>query len=113
MVGGGGGRLDHLLGELSLLASDAYAAIEVDAVLGRATINVVRRKRSLAGRPGELVSLLPLHGPAVGVRTEGLVYPLHGETLAPGSSRGISNVFAEPEARVSLEGGVLLAVRPG
>ena len=113
MVGGAGGRLDHLLGELSLLASDVYAGIELDAVLGRAMVNVVRGERLLVGRAGELISLLSLHGPAVGVVTEGLVYPLRGETLAPGSSRGISNVFAAEEARVSLERGVVLAVRPG
>lgn len=113
MVGGAGGRLDHLLGELSLLASDVYAGIELDAVLGRAMVNVVRGERLLVGRAGELISLLALHGPAVGVVTEGLVYPLRGETLAPGSSRGISNVFAAEEARVSLESGVVLAVRPG
>ena len=115
VIGAAGGRLDHLLGELSLLASDALAEVEVevDAVLGRATVNVVRGERVLAGRVGELVSLLPLHGPASGVTTEGLVYPLRGETLVPGSSRGVSNVFAAEEARVSLERGVLLAVRPG
>ena len=113
VVGGAGGRLDHLLGELSLLASDVVAEIEVDAVLGRATINVVRRERVLAGETGELVSLLALHGPAAGVTTAGLVYALRGETLLPGSSRGLSNVFAEPEARIALESGVLLAVRPG
>ena len=113
MVGGAGGRLDHLLGELSLLASDVYAGIELDAVLGRAMVNVVRGERLLVGRAGELISLLALHGPAVGVVTDGLVYPLRGETLAPGSSRGISNVFAAEEARVSLERGVVLAVRPG
>jgi thiamine pyrophosphokinase len=113
VVGGAGGRLDHLLGELSLLASDVYAGVELDAVLGRATVNVVRGQRLLVGRVGEVISLLALHGPAVGVETEGFVYPLRGERLAPGSSRGISNVFASEEARVSLESGVLLAVRPG
>jgi thiamine pyrophosphokinase len=59
-----------------------------------------------------LISLFAVHGPAEGVATEGLVYPLHGETLAPGSSRGVSNEFAAAEARIELEQGVLLAVRP-
>ncbi len=113
VVGGAGGRLDHLLAELSLLASEAFAGVELDAALGRATVNVVRRERLLVGRVGELISLLPLHGPALGVATEGLVYPLRRETLAPGSTRGVSNVFAAKEARVALESGVLLAVRPG
>ena len=68
---------------------------------------------SLSGRPGELLSLFALHGPAEGVRTEGLAYPLDGETLEPGSTRGVSNVFVEESARISVEHGVLLAVRPG
>jgi thiamine pyrophosphokinase len=113
VVGGAGGRLDHLLGELLLLGAEAYAGVELDALLGRATIHVVRRQRLLTGRVGELVSLLALHGPAVGVVAEGFAYPLHGETLLPGSTRGISNVFAAREARVALETGVLLTVRPG
>lgn len=113
VVGGVGGRLDHLLGELSLLASDAFADVEVDALLGDAAVAVVRGARTLTGRIGELVSLLPVHGPAVGVVSEGLEYPLRGETLEPGSTRGVSNVFSAREARVVLERGVLLAVRPG
>ena len=36
-----------------------------------------------------------------------------GETLPAGSSRGVSNVFAAAEARVTVERGCLLAIRPG
>lgn len=113
VVGGAGGRLDHVLGELSLFASRAYRGVELDALLGPATVHVVRTERRLTGRVGELVSLLALHGPASGIVTGGLAYPLQSETLAPGSTRGLSNVFATSEARISLESGVLLAVRPG
>jgi thiamine pyrophosphokinase len=113
VLGSGGGRLDHALGELLLLSSDAYRDVEVDARLGAATVHVVRDERQLAGVPGELISLFALHGPAEGVATEGLVYPLRGETLAPGSSRGLSNAFASEAARITLARGVLLAVRPG
>ena len=95
-----------------MLAADAYASVEVDALLGRATVHVVRDERRFAGRVGELLSLFAVHGPARGVVTDGLVYPLQGETLEPGSTRGLSNVFAAPQARVALESGVLLAVRP-
>ena len=84
----------------------------MDAVLGDALVHVIRGERALNGEPGELISLFALHGPATGVVTEGLTYPLRGETLVPGSSRGISNEFSESEARISLETGLLLAVRP-
>lgn len=112
VVGGLGGRLDHLLGELLLLGAEAYAGVQMDAQLGRAAVHVVRGERALVGTPGELVSLLAVHGAATGVFTEGLVYPLRGEALLPGSSRGLSNLFVDREARLRLESGVLLAVRP-
>lgn len=109
----GGGRLDHLLSAFLLLGSPRYAAVQLDAYLGRARVHVVRDDRALEGVTGELVSLFALHGPAERVRTEGLRYPLAGETLEPGSSRGVSNLFVGEHARVSVERGVLVAVRPG
>jgi thiamine pyrophosphokinase len=72
----------------------------------------VRSSLELDGRAGDLVTLLPVVGPAHGVRTEGLRYPLDGETLAPGSTRGVSNELARTPARVSLTSGVLLVVFP-
>jgi thiamine pyrophosphokinase len=113
VLAGRGGRLDHELSALLLLAAERYANAEVDAHVGDARIHVVRSERELAGVPGELLTLLPAHGAAHSVRTDGLVYPLRGETLEPGSTRGVSNVFAARSARVTLEHGVLLAIRPG
>lgn len=75
-------------------------------------MHVIRAARTLAGAPGETVSLFALHGPATGVTTAGLLYPLDGETLAPGTSRGVSNELAAAEARISVTAGVLVAVRP-
>ena len=83
VVGSDGGRLDHLLATAFLLGAERYAPFVVDAYLGDATVHVVRDERRFAGDPGELVSLLPLGGPAEGVVTEGLVYPLRGETARP------------------------------
>ena len=112
VIGGIEGRLDHLLGELLILGIEELARVELDAVLGDAVVHVVRGERSLSGAEGEPISLFALHGPATGIVTEGLAYPLRGETLLPGSSRGISNRFSAAEARISLESGLLLAVRP-
>jgi len=112
VVGSGGGRLDHLLGSVLLLADERYAAAEIDAYLGDAYVSVVRGSRTLAGTPRDLLTLLPVHGAAEGVTTEGLEYPLQDETLPPGTSRGISNVFSTSEARITVARGCLLAVRP-
>jgi thiamine pyrophosphokinase len=112
VLGGGGGRLDHLFGALLVLAADTLSAVEVDAQFGAAVVHVVRGERRLVGAPGELISLFAIHGPAEGVVTDGLVYCMRGETLAPGSSRGLSNLFVERRAQVRVERGVVLAVRP-
>ena len=113
VAGDGQGRLDHLLAAVLLLASPRYEGIELDAIVGTGSVHVVRRERELLGEPGDLVTLLAVAGPAEGVTTTGLSYPLRKETLAPGSTRGVSNVFESPTARVTLEGGVILAIQPG
>jgi thiamine pyrophosphokinase len=113
VLGADAGRLDHLLAGVLALTSESLSRVRVDAVLGEARLHVVRGERTLTGEKGELVSLLPVGGPAEGVTTEGLQYELHGETLAPASSRGVSNVFAAEHARISVRRGVLLAIRPG
>jgi thiamine pyrophosphokinase len=112
VVASDGGRLDHLLASLLLLGADRFAALELDALVGDALVHVIRDSRTLRGTPGELLTLVPLGGPAEGVETSGLAYPLTGETLGPGTTRGVSNVFTASEARVTLTAGVLAAVRP-
>ena len=113
VVGGDGGRLDHLLGNAFLLGSDRWAAVEVDAVLGDARITIVRDERSIDGQVGELISLYAVGGPARGVATEGLRWALRDDELLPGSSLGLSNEFSEPRAVVRVREGVALAIQPG
>jgi thiamine pyrophosphokinase len=112
VVASAGGRLDHLLASLLQLGSDRLAGLELDALVGEALVHVVRGERRLSGTPGEVVTLVPLGGAAAGITTTGLEYPLAAETLAPGSTRGVSNVFAGTDAHVRVTQGVLLAIRP-
>lgn len=112
VVGGSGGRLDHFLANVAVLASDELGALRVDALMGPARLWVVRGRRTISGTTGRIVTLLACGGPATGVRTTGLAWALEGETLEPGSTRGVSNVFTSIEATVTLETGVILAIRP-
>ena len=113
VVASAGGRLDHLLSALLLLGSERYEQVEFDALVGDALVHVIRTERVLHGDPGEIVTLLALGGSAERVTTSGLEYPLLHETLDPGSSRGVSNLFSASEVHVSISSGVLLAIRPG
>lgn len=113
VFGGHGGRLDHLLANALLLTAPQYAGVDVVAHMGTATVTVVRRRSPLMGEIGELVTLLPVGGPAVGITTSGLLFPLVAEDLAPGSTRGVSNEIVAQPAEVSLLDGTLLAIQPG
>jgi thiamine pyrophosphokinase len=108
----GGPRLDHEVANLLLLADAAWAGRSVRLVRGSSTTRVVRGGESLEliGGVGDVVSLLPIGGDAAGVRTAGLRWPLHGERLRLGRSRGLSNEVVAPPASVSLDDGMLLVV---
>lgn len=113
VVGLGGGRPDHLLANLLLLAAPAYAEVEIDARTADARYTVVRsRPRALRGRAGDVVTLLPLHGVARKVHTEGLRWRLHGDDLPHGSTRGVSNELTGTDAWVLVGDGVALAIQP-
>ncbi len=113
VVGGYGGRLDHLLANAELLADHRWSAARIIWLAGEDLATVVRHRARLRGRPGDLVSLIPLGGHAIGVTTEGLQWVLGDATLAAGSTRGVSNRFSETIGRVSVRQGALLAVQPG
>jgi thiamine pyrophosphokinase len=113
VVGGAEGRFDHVLGNALVLGSEQWVEIEIDAHFGRARVHVVRDERRFEGEAGELVTLLAAHGPAEGVHTQGLLYPLAGETLVPGSTRGLSNQLVDSSAVVTVRAGTVLVVRPG
>ena len=115
VLGGHGGRLDHLLANALLLAAPRFAGVVVEARMGDARVSLARpgAPATVAGAVGATVSLLPVGGIASGVSTTGLAYPLDAEDLEPGTTRGVSNVVTDPGATVSLTGGTLLVVLPG
>ena len=100
---------------LLAFAAPTLADREVELWWGPAHVVVVHGPGTapINAPPGAIVSLLPLHGPATGVTTTGLRYPLHAEPLTPGSGRGISNeVDAAAPVSVHLEAGTLLVIHP-
>ena len=106
----GGTRLDHEAANLLLLADPGYDGVRIEARRGATRVRAVRGGQTLdlAGPLTALVTLLPVAGDAHGVRTEGLRFPLHGETLHFGRARGLSNEIVALPARVWVERGSLL-----
>jgi thiamine pyrophosphokinase len=108
----GGSRLDHELANLLLLADPALAGHDVRAVRGSTLVRAVHdgERLELNGSPGELVTLLPVGGDALGVTTEGLRWPLTRARLRMGRSRGLSNEVVASPTSVRITNGTLLVV---
>jgi thiamine pyrophosphokinase len=116
VIGVGGGRLDHLLANVLLLASPMWASCRITACAGSARLHVLRGGEpaaELAAHVGELLTLLAIGGEARGITTSGLRYPLRDEPLAAGTSRGVSNVVESTPVTVELKDGTVLAAVPG
>jgi thiamine pyrophosphokinase len=112
LLGGlGGERFDHTMANILLLAGfENISSIRI--VDGPSVCWLLRGPGStrIQGQPADLLSLLPLTADATEVRTQGLYYPLKGETLRFGKPRGVSNVFTGEQAEVSLADGMLLII---
>ena len=105
-----GARVDQTLGNIFLLGLPALRDVQVRLDDGRDELFLISGRGSIRGQAGDVVSLLPLGGPARGICTHGLRYPLNGETLYPERTRGISNVLMAEQAQVELSEGLLICV---
>lgn len=112
ILGAVGGRWDQTLANFHLIASPRWYQLRVKVVDGPQRIFPVHAGHpfSLDGQVGDLVSLIPVGGDAAGITIEGFSYPLKDETLKYDSSRGVSNVLANPPGRISLKRGSLLCL---
>jgi thiamine pyrophosphokinase len=107
----GGERFEHTIANVLLLA-DFFEKVPIRIVDGPSICWLLRGPGSstIQGRTGDQLSLFPLTISATGIHTSNLYYPLKGETLYFGKSRGISNVLTHESAGVRLEEGLLLII---
>lgn len=108
IVGAGGGRSDHALANLSVLALYRGVARLVmhDELFA---ISLVEGEASVEGPPGTVISLVAI-GECRGVTTDGLRWELEDFTL-PFGPRGVHNEIARSPATVRVGSGDLLLFR--
>lgn len=109
VIGGGGGRLDHLLGNVAVIAALADHAA-VTWILEEATGYVVVDSRTIETGVGATFGLVPIGGDAGGVTLTGARWPLADAHLRWGSSLGVSNEAVAPSIEVSVTSGTLLVI---
>jgi thiamine pyrophosphokinase len=115
VLGALGGRIDHELANLLLLAMPALKGTRVVLAHGAQQLFAIDARdgeatAQLHGHAGDIVSLLPFNGDAHGITTAGLEYPLRNESLFVGPARGVSNVMLADDASVTVRAGMLLCV---
>ncbi len=110
ILAGLGARWDQSIANLLVAGASGLEGLRLTLLDGPQEIHPVRAGTPLEirGRPGDVVSLIPLAGDARGVTTEGLEYPLRNGTLPFGSTLGISNSLTHPVARITLDQGLIL-----
>jgi thiamine pyrophosphokinase len=111
LYGALGGRIDHTLANLALLAAAADKGIETRLLDEWCEIFLVRKTALIEGEIGQTVSLFAFGGDATGVTLEGFEYPLRNATMAPNRPIGVSNRLAAVQGVVSVESGDLLVIR--
>ncbi len=111
VVAADGGRSDHLFAVVLGCCSERFAPLGLRLWLDSTLVVPVRGLAHVDGRPGALVSILPIHGPAV-VTTQGLRWPLQSERLEAGATRGVSNVMLGEVASIEVTDGCVAVLMP-
>lgn len=111
LAGISGGRLDHTLANIHLMAAGNWV-FELCAWQPGQFLWLMNSGETLKldDYAGLTLSLLPMSEKAEGVSTKGVKYMLHNATLTFGTTRGVSNVVESQQASVSLSTGRLLVV---
>ena len=111
---GGERRIDHQLATILSLGHRSLAGLgSVQAVLGETRYSMLHagRRSVLDLEPGQLFSLLALHGPCSGVTVSGARWPLDDASFTGTEARGVSNEGSD-HTEVSVTSGVLTVVVP-
>ena len=109
-----GGRSDHAIGTLALLANPRCGAADV-VILDEQTRTQLLRSGAgltLRGNIGRIISITPWGGDAT-VSTTGVRWPLVSAVLIAGSTRGISNVATAEESVITAHNGAVLVSEGG
>lgn len=108
LIGGGEGRMDHLMALLNLFRRPDPPALWLTA---RERVFPIRGNAVIEGFPGDTVSLFPLGDEPCRMESTGLKWPLNGLEWRSGD-HGISNRMTARRAEITMLSGSLLCCKP-
>lgn len=110
ILGGLGGRVDHLLANIFLLRYIHENGGCGKIIDEKNTIMLITDTVTFEKEENAYVSLIPITEKLEGVTNTGLKYPLNDFNMRFGTTRGISNEFSESAAEISIKKGQALVV---
>jgi thiamine pyrophosphokinase len=112
LIGVFGGRLDHTLGNLSIMLNLFKQGKKVTAADDYSIITVVGESAEYISEEFSFFSLLAIDGKAEGVTIKGAKYPLENAVFTPDFPLGVSNEVLHGEtAEVSVKRGNLILIK--
>ena len=113
ILGGTGSRVDHLLGNISILGKGQPFGKRVILVDENNRVELLFEGRKILKEEafGDYVSLIPYGDKVTGLTLSGFKYPLKKKTLEGFNSLGISNEIVSKEALISFDSGVLIMIQ--
>ncbi len=112
ILGGTGSRIDHVLGNISLLGIGLEENVEIELVDEHNRVRMIDKPLSIRRDEqfGRFVSLIPYTGSVAHVTLTGFKYTLDDYTMGGFNSLGVSNEIAEEVAHIEFRGGILLVI---
>ena len=112
IIGGTGTRLDHVLGNISLLGIGLEEQVSMELLDEHNRIRMIQDALTLEKETqyGKYVSLIPYGGNVQGITLRGFKYPLSDYTMGGFNSLGISNEIVDNRAEIRFRSGILLVI---
>ena len=114
VLGGLGGRFDHTMGNIGMLARYCGKGAFIRLLDGQNEVFMLPPgEHTIARDRHKYLGLIAYGGACEGLTLQGTKYTLKDFTLTDDTTRGVSNEFVSEEAVLSFQKGKLLVIRTG
>lgn len=111
IYGADGGRLDHVISNISLLHIGAKVGVRVTIHCESCTIYLAQSTFELPVEEGDTISIVPFSECVHINSTKGLKYEIKDSYLRKGTSRGISNIATSDNIHIDISEGEALVFK--
>lgn len=111
LLGATGSRIDHMLGNISLLKLGLEKGVRISIADNKNRIYMIKDAITLYGKRYDIFSLLPFTEKVEGICTVGAHYELRDAVMEQGNPYGVSNYFEQETVKISIKTGYLLVIK--